>query len=120
MTSHETPAVKAERERREDQDALWDKARYVANQTVEQATENNWLTTTDFVNKIQTGSGVSRYVAVAVIQELRDAGKVAYSMKHGYRNASIPVDKGIELITRPEDIKRRNDFLEFLTQIQAR
>lgn len=115
----ETEAVQAERERREQQDLFWDKARSVTREIVEGLDEGEWLTTTAFLSKIQENVCVGRNIAVELLHEFRDTGKVVYSLSKGYRKPATQGKSGNDLITRPEDIKRRNDFLVFIAEMQA-
>jgi hypothetical protein len=110
MSLHETPAVKAERYRREDQDKLWDKARAVTRKLIDTNSPESWITTSEFIRHIQEESGVSRGVAIAVMQEFRDNGEVVYTLSQGYKKSIEEPEDGL----RPEDVRRRNDFLSFV------
>lgn len=107
MTKHETPAVEAERERREDQDILWNKARKAARDLIDTKGEANWVTATELRDHILNEASVPRYVATAVIYEFRKNGAVIYSPEEGFR----------AIIKRPEDVHRRNEFLSFVQTI---
>lgn len=114
MTTSETPAVKEERERREEQSKLWDKARQSARDLINNHDNNSWISTADFVKHIHETSEVSRGVAIAVMQELRDNGETVYTLSKGYKKSSIVTSMEEEKVLRPEDIQRRNNFLSFV------
>lgn len=124
LTHSETPAVKAERERREEQDSLWDKVRQSARDILNAERNERWISTGEFIKLLCAESSVSRQIAVSVITELRDNGECIYSLGNGYckpENAT-PESKSTP-VERPKDVQRRNDFLSFakmLNEIYAK
>lgn len=119
MSSNETPAVKAERERRERQHDVWEKVREAARELLETQGKEAWLTTSEFSKALCHKIAVSHAVAIAVIQELRDNGEAVYVLGEGYRHVDASfIEPSIEPVARPADAQRRNDFLNFAQKLK--
>lgn len=116
MSDSETPALKAERERREEQDSQWNKAREVAQTIIRTEGKDRWIPTSEFTHRVSLEASVERSIALSIIIELTDNGEAVYELGNGYRSpeSSYFADT-VEPVEREADVARRANFLAFVS-----